>query len=244
MKSDYKIYSLLILILAISASIGVYLPQGEIIPVQELPTSKINLAIINFFIMAIIYGGLGLIGISLTKKIGFADIWDTDISIKKKIIQPFFIGIGLGVFFILLDLMLSNFHTLVALPHPPFPLSLFASITAGIGEEIIARLFFISLWVWLFSYILFKRKYLKQTFWIVSVFSAILFTVMHIPSIFAVYNLESFSDIPQIILLELFILNGSLSLFAAYNFKRYGILTAIGIHFWVDIIWHVIYGAF
>ncbi len=76
-----------------------------------------------------------------------------------------------------------------------------------------------------------------------SIFSAILFTVMHIPSIFAVYNIESVKDMPQILLVELFLLNGTLSLFAAYNFKKYGILTAIGIHFWADVVWHVVYGA-
>ncbi|MBD3270664.1 CPBP family intramembrane metalloprotease [Candidatus Peregrinibacteria bacterium] len=241
-KSSYKIYWSLILVLAISASISVYLPQGDILPMQELPTSKLNLAIINFFIMITIYGGLGFIGLKLSKKIGFADIWDKNIALKKKIIQPLFIGIGLGAFFIILDLILSNFHSLGALPHPPFPLSLFASITAGIGEEIIARLFFISFWVWLFSHIFFKKKYVKQTFWIVTIFSAILFTVMHIPSIFAVFNLESISDMPRILLIELFLLNGTLSIFAAYSFKKYGILTAIGIHFWADVVWHVIYG--
>ncbi|MFW5701260.1 MAG: hypothetical protein ACOCWM_06170 [Cyclobacteriaceae bacterium] len=166
MKSNHRIFSFLILIIALSASISVYLPQGNVIIDQELPTSKINLAIINFFIMTIIYGGLGFVGMKLSNKIGFADIWNENIPLKKKIIQPLFIGIGLGIFFIMLDLVFSSFHSLGALPHPPFPLSLFASITAGIGEEIIVRLFFISFWVWLFSYIFFKKKYLKQTFWI------------------------------------------------------------------------------
>jgi len=41
---------------------------------------------------------------------------------------------------------------------------------------------------------------------------------------------------------EIFLLNGVLSLFAAHYFRQYGFLAAVGIHFWTDIIWHVIWG--
>jgi len=44
-------------------------------------------------------------------------------------------------------MILSRYHSLGNIPHPPFPTSLVASAIAGIGEEIIFRLFFISFWV-------------------------------------------------------------------------------------------------
>jgi hypothetical protein len=38
------------------------------------------------------------------------------------------------------------------------------------------------------------------------------------------------------------LLNWVISIFAAYYFRKYGFLAAVGIHFWTDIIWHVIWG--
>ena len=53
---------------------------------------------------------------------------------------------------------------------------------------------------------------------------------------------NSINEIPILIILQIILLNGILSLFAAKYFREYGFLAAVGIHFWVDIVWHVIYG--
>jgi hypothetical protein len=55
-------------------------------------------------------------------------------------------------------------------------------------------------------------------------------------------NISTVLNIPLPIVLELLLMNGSLSLIAAYYFRKYGLLAAIGVHFWVDIIWHVLWG--
>jgi len=39
-----------------------------------------------------------------------------------------------------------------------------------------------------------------------------------------------------------FLLNGLMSIFAAYYFRKYGFLAPVGIHFWADIVWHVLWG--
>jgi len=79
------------------------------------------------------------------------------------------IGITIGIFFIFADVTLSQFHTLGPLPHPPFPTSLVASVVAGIGEELIFRLFFIYFWVWLISYVILKKRWQNQIFWIIAI---------------------------------------------------------------------------
>jgi len=58
------------------------------------------------------------------------------------------------------------------------------------------------------------------------------------------YDIDSFSEIPPAVVTEIILLNGSLSLFAAYYFRKYGFLAPVGIHFWTDVVWHVIWGAF
>jgi len=73
-------------------------------------------------------------------------------------------------------------------------------------------------------------------------FSAFLFALAHLPSIIALYGLNTVSEIPAALILEIIILNGLLLVFAAYYFRKYGLLAAVGIHFWADIVWHVLWG--
>lgn len=240
-----KVYIGLIITLAILAALNVFLPQGSFLPTlpeQELPAPKPVLALANACMMLILYGGLGFLGLKLSQRLGFANIWDSKVSNRQRFLIPVFIGIGLGVFLILADAILSKFHPLGPLPHPPFPTSLVASATAGIGEELIFRLFFISFWVWLISYVILKRKWQNQIFWIVAILSALAFAFGHIPSIMAIFDLKAVNEIPLALMTEIVLLNGVFSLFAAYYFRKFGFLAPVGIHFWTDVIWHVVWG--
>jgi len=237
-----KIYIGLIIALAILAAINIFLPQGAFLPTQTLPASKPVLALANAAVMLILYGGLGFIGLKLSQKIGFADIWDIKVSHKQRFLIPALMGGGIGIFFILVDVILNKFHTLGPIPHPPFPSSILASATAGIGEEVIFRLFFISFWVWLISYVILKKRWQNQIFWIVTLFSALAFALGHFPSVMILFGLNTIQEIPFVLISEIILLNGLISFFAAYYFRKYGFLAAVGIHFWTDIIWHVIWG--
>ncbi len=237
-----KIYIGLIITLAILAAINIFLPQGAFLPTQKLPASKPVLTLANVAIMLILYGGLGFIGLKLSQKIGFADIWDLKVSNKQRFLIPALVGGGIGIFFILADVIFSKFHTLGPIPHPPFPTSLVASVTAGIGEEVIFRLFFISFWVWLISYVILKKRWQNQVFWVVSTLSALAFALGHFPSVMIIFDLNTIQEIPFALISEIILLNGVISIFVAYYFRKYGFLTAVGIHFWADIIWHVVWG--
>jgi len=237
-----RIYLLLIIILAILSALNVFLPQGDFLAGQEIAVSKTVLALGTAAIMLFLYGGLGYLGLKLSKKIAFADLWDSKVSNKERFLIPALTGIFLGIIFIVLDLILSQFHTLGSIPHPPFPTSIIASATAAIGEEIIYRLFFISFWVWLISHLILKSRWKNIIFWLITFCSAILFASAHFPSIIALYGLNTISEIPFALIIELIILNGLLSIFTAYFFRKYGFLAAVGVHFWADIVWHVIWG--
>ncbi len=237
-----KIYIGLIVTLAILAAINVFLLQGAFLPTQTLPASKPVLALVNAAVMLILYGGLGFIGLKLSQNIGFADIWDIKVSNKQRFLIPALVGGGMGIFFILVDVIFCKFHTLGPIPHPPFPSSFVASATAGIGEEVIFRLFFISFWVWFVSYIILKNRWQNKVFWVVTLFSALAFALGHFPSVMILFGLNTIQEIPFALISEIILLNGVISFFAAYYFKKYGFLAAVGIHFWTDIIWHVIWG--
>ncbi|MDD5047269.1 MAG: CPBP family glutamic-type intramembrane protease, partial [Bacteroidales bacterium] len=87
-----------------------------------------------------------------------------------------------------------------------------------------------------------KKRWQNQIFWLVAVFSALAFAFGHIPSVMILFGLNNFNDIPLALMSEIILLNGVLSLFAAYYFRKFGFLAAVGIHFWTDVIWHVIWG--
>jgi membrane protease YdiL (CAAX protease family) len=239
-----RLYFLLIAALTVAAAINVFLPQGLLLADVQLPASRSVMALTTAAIYLVVYGGLGFIGLKLARKLGFADLWDPAVSWRQRFLIPALVGVGLGVFFILVDQTLAPWHELGPLPHPPFPTSIVASIAAGIGEEIIFRLFFITFWVWLVSRLLLKGRWQTQIFWIVAFFSALAFAFGHLPSVMFLLGVESIQAIPPFLMVEIVILNGTLSLFAAHYFKLYGFLAAVGIHFWADVIWHVIWGLF
>ena len=233
---------MLILILAVAAAISVFLPTFPGLLTPELPAPKLVLALANAGIMLFLYGGLGFLGLKLSQRLGFPDLWDQKIPSKQRFLIPALIGAGLGVFLIIADTIFSRFHTLGPLPHPLFPASIIASLSAGIGEELLFRLFFIPFWVWLISYIILKKRGQNQIFWIVAFLSALAFAFGHLPAVMILYNLKTVSEIPPALMAEIILLNGVVSLFAAYYFRKFGFLAPVGIHFWTDVIWHVIWG--
>ena len=246
-SKSFKAYSFLILILAISAAVVSVMPMGMEIQGMEnmqLPAPPLVIALANFFIMIIVYGGLGIVGIFLGEKTIIPDLWNDKITNKQRFIIPFIIGSVCGLFMIATDQLFFHFTDLDHIPHPIFPASVFASATAGIGEEIIFRLFFISFWLWLIGKVLFKAKHYQTIYWVLAVFSILLFTGAHLPSVILLYDIKDVSNFPVNLLLEVFIINAIVSFATIWYFKKNGILAAILIHFWADIIWHTAYGFF
>ena len=242
-----RLYIVLITLLAVLAATNLFLPQGDFassMPMQALPAAKEVMALAVAGIMIVLYGGLGWIGLLLARKLGFPDLWEPGVSNRQRFLIPALVGAATGLCFILADSIFSRIGSWGALPHPPFPTSLVASATAGIGEEIIFRLFFIPFWVWLLSSVLLKGRWQSQVFWFVAVWAALAFAAGHLPALMFLLGLQQVSEIPLLLLGEILLLNGLLSLLAAFYFRQYGFLAAVGLHFWADIVWHVIWGLF
>ncbi len=208
---------------------------------QPLPAPLPVIALASFAGVMLIYGGLGYLGMLLSRRIGFADVWDPRVSNLSRFGRPALGGALLGVLFIVIDRLLSPLSAFGPLPHPPFPGSLIASLSASIGEETIFRLFFISFWVWLIRKLT-RQRGQKVIVWIVAVYSGLVFAASHLPSLMVLTGTANLAALPPPVLAEVFVLNGALSLAAAFVFWRYGILAAMGLHFWTDVVWHVVYG--
>jgi hypothetical protein len=110
--NSIKVYIGLIIILSISAFVYVLLPMGEFMSGQEFPAPKSIIALINALVMLLVYGGLGLLGLHLATKNGFTAVWNEKIKEKRTIFKLSLVGIGIGLFFIIIDIVVNKIFLL------------------------------------------------------------------------------------------------------------------------------------
>lgn len=240
-----RLFAVLVLVLAALAAAGVFLPRGEVagVPAPELPAEPWVVALVAGLASLVVYGGLGWVGLRLARRLGWPELLDGDVPARARWGLPLVTGAAVGLAFIAVELVAVRLHDLGPLPHPPFPTSLVASLAAAIGEETVFRLFFVSFWVWLVAEKALGGRGKEVIFWSVVAVSAVAFTASHLPSVLFLYGAAGPTALPPVLLAELLVLNGSLSVVAAWHLRRHGFLAAVGVHLWADVVWHVVYGA-
>jgi hypothetical protein len=242
-----RIYVILVAIYALMALLNLFLPQGSYgapVTAEQMPASPLIIALANAGIVLVLYGGLGALGLFFSRKLSLPEILDSAVSNRQRFFIPALVGLGSGIFFVLMDLWFSPVNGIGRLPHPPFPTAIVASISAGIGEEIMFRLFFISFWTWLVSRVILRARWQTPVYAVFSFLSAIAFSMAHLPAVMFLQGWSELGQMPGMLLAEILLLNGVLSLLAAYFFRKYGFLAPVGTHFWNDIVWHALWGLF
>ncbi len=122
--------------------------------------------------------------------------------------------------------------TLPAVLHPPgFAAALGASIAAAFGEEILCRLFLLSLVLRVLP-----REW-KAAGWMANVASAIAFGVLHVPGMVAMFG--GLGEVPRLAWAWVIGLNAMVGVVFGWMFVRRGVLAAIGAHWCCDLVWHV-----
>lgn len=239
------VYWILIFICAVAAGITVLspLPASMVnMPSTDIPTPLLMAA--NFGLIMVVYGLLGLLGLYLAKKNSWPGVYKEGAGRKDLFYRPLFWGVISGSVIIAGSNIFGSFHNLGKLPHPPFPYSISASFAAGIGEELIMRLVLMSFWAWLLNAIFRKFDRKDVTDWIAVVIAALIFGAGHLAGPLYLAGSGSLSQVPMIFIMEMLVLNGFIGIVAGREMIKYGFVAAVGIHFWTDIVWHVVYGAF
>jgi hypothetical protein len=245
-KISNRIFMLLIAIYVVVSFLSVFVPpekMGVSVPLPPMPAPLPVVALASAGIALVFYGGLGTLGLLLSRKLGLPEIWDASVSNRKRFLIPGLVGLGSAIVIIIGDQLFAPINGIGHFPHPPFPISVLATIAAGIGEEIMFRLFFICFWTWLVSRVILRGRWQEQIFGVFSFMAAIAFGMAHLPSIMFLNGWTSMEQVPSMLVVEMVLLNGVLGLLAAYYFRKAGFLAAVGIHFWADIFWHVLWGA-
>jgi hypothetical protein len=246
-KISLRIFIGLIVLYVLLAGLSIFLPQanyGAGVPTAQMPASPLILALANAGLVLVIYGGLGYLGFRMARTLGLPEIWDASVSNFGRFLLPALIGLALGLVLVVVDLLFSPVNGIGRLPHPPFPTSIVASLSAGIGEEVMFRLFFISFWTWLVSRVLLRGRWQNPLYWFISLLAALAFALAHLPAVMFLYGWTTFGQVPAMLMVEIILLNGLIGMLAAWAMKKYGFLAPVGVHFWTDMVWHALWGLF
>jgi hypothetical protein len=205
-----------------------------------------QMALGNGGIILVLYTSLGLLGLVMARRIGWPGVYRAGASGQDLFARPLVYGAVVGLSLVIADLLIQRFTSFEGFAHPAFPASILASLTAGIGEEIMFRLFVMSLWAvllsWLSPRLLPGRQTGEAIFWVANLVSALAFAAGHLGTAMVLAGVSTPAALPPAMLAELLALNGLLGLVAGWVFRRDGLLAAVGVHFWADIIWHVLFG--
>ncbi len=116
--------------------------------------------------------------------------------------------------------------------------SFLASFYGGINEEILLRLFFMSLLAWLGHFIA-KTADGKPTLavlWIANILAALLFGLGHLP------GTASLAALTPLVVTRGLLLNALVGILCGYLYVKRGLESAMVAHFSADIVLHVIFG--
>ncbi len=199
----------------------------------------------NAAIVLVVYGLLGLAGYWFATRVGMPGMFREGAGWRAWAGIPLVIGLIGGIVLIVGDRIFAGLGGYGGFPHPAFPFSLIASATAAIGEEILLRGFVMGLWAFLLNLILRRWKGnsghtgTTTALWIANVIAALAFGAAHLPTVMLLYGVSSIAELSPWVLAEVFVLNGVIGLIAGQQNMRTGLVAAMGVHFWTDIVWHV-----
>jgi len=223
-----------------------FLPPEQLrAPMQTAPatvttTPRWRTGLVQGGMVFIMFAPLGLAGYWFARQLGFPPIYRESAGWRRWFLWPMLLGLGVGVLLIVIDRLFVAWGAPM-IPHPPFPFSLIASVSAAIGEEIIFRSFLMGLCAFLLNLLLKRRQATQAALWGGNIIAALLFGAGHLPAALMFLGVSSPLEIPPLILAEVFLIGGLVSLVAGERYIRDGLVAAIGVHFWTDIVWHVIY---
>ena len=217
------------------------IPENSQIPIYMLIVGQI---IQNALIFAIAI----LVGLKLAKKVGLGlpilEGWLEGRKIKNdlKSILGISIGLGLlaGVLIVGLDYLFSlmgvTINVAQASINPPVWQGFLASFYGGINEEIMLRLFLMTLLVWVF-YKIKKTKEgnpTKLSIWLGIVLAAVIFGAGHLPA------LMSITTLTPLLIIRTIALNALGGIIFGWLYWKKGLESAMISHFSADIVLHVI----
>jgi membrane protease YdiL (CAAX protease family) len=250
MKTSWKLFIILLIasIFGIITIIPYSLTLQGGLP-QNLPLPLYVILAINIIENTIIFAVAIFIGLNLAKKVGLGlpiiEGYLEGREAKSYLKSILGISIGLGILAGALIIGLDYLFSLVGITAnvaqavsitPPVWQGFLASFYGGINEEILLRLFLMTLIVWIFFKIK-KTEEGKPTnfgIWLAIIIAAVIFGAGHLPAVLAIT-----APTPQLIA-RIIILNAIGGIIFGWLYWKKGLESAMIAHFSADIILHVV----
>lgn len=213
------------------------------IPIPDMEVSNTVLGLANAGIVLVLYGSLGLAGYWFARKLELPGIFSEDGNWHRWFFIPFLLGLICGVFFVVGDLLFASINGLGRFPHPSFPTSILASISAGIGEEIAFRGFVFGLWGIILNWLLKHFNGHNIALRVANIIAALAFAAGHLGTAIILTDASSLAELNPFLVAEIFILNGLVGIVACERYMKDGLIAASGVHFWTDVVFHVVWGS-
>jgi len=249
MGTDRKLF-LILLIACIFGTIAV-LPytltlQGELL--QDLPVPLYVLLTAQLIQSVVLFCVAIFAGLHLARKIGLGlpilEGWLEGREVKSYLRSILGISMGLGILagilIIGLDLLFSfagvSINLTQASVNPPAWQGFLASFYGGINEEVLLRLFVMTLIAWVIFRIR-KTEEGKPTntgMWLAIIIAAVIFGIGHLPAVMAITTLT------PLVIVRTIILNAVGGIIFGWLYWKKGLESAIISHFSADIVLHVI----
>jgi hypothetical protein len=214
------------------------------VPMPDLGVSNAVIGLANAGIVLVAYGLLGFVGYWFACKLGLPGIFSEDGNWRRWFFVPLLLGLVCGVILIIGDVLFAPINNFGHLVHPTFPVSILASISAGIGEEIAFRGFVLGLWGFVLNWLFKRFNGRTLALWIANGIAALAFGAGHLGTILFLTGASSLAELDPVLLIEVFLLNGIIGLIAGERYMKDGLVAASGVHFWADVVFHVIWGLF
>ena len=212
------------------------------VPMPDMGVSNVVLGLANAGIILVLYGLLGLAGYWSARKLELPGIFSEDGNWQRWLITPLLLGMACGVALVVGDYFFASINGLGRFPHPAFPASILASLSAGIGEEIAFRGCVFGLWGLILSWLFKRFNGRTAALWIANIIAALAFAAGHLATALILTGASSVAELNPVLLAEIFLLNGLVGLVAGERYMKDGLVAASGVHFWTDVVFHVIWG--
>jgi hypothetical protein len=218
----------------VAASAGVPMPE------MGVPDSVLGLA--NAGIAFVPYAILGLLGYWFARKLELPGIFSEDGNWGRWFLIPLVLGLICGIFVVIIDIVFTPINGFGRLAHPTFPVSIFAALNAGIGEEIAFRSFVFGLWALILNWLLKRLNGRTAALSIANIIAALAFGAGHFGTVMFLTGATNPAQLSPFLWIEIFLLNGVIGLVAGQSYMKDGLVAAAGVHFWADVVFHVLWG--
>jgi hypothetical protein len=251
---SWKVF-LFLMALLVPATYAV-LPYALTLHAATLEAADVPRLLLGSLVDVLIYAVLAGIGLFLAGRIGLGlplvegwlkkePIWNRFRSVLVSsvivgiVVSLLILGLAWLVFKPLMQAELANLG--ITLPEeiqPPAWQGFLASFYGGITEEVLLRLFLLTLFAWLGSLVSRDRegRPAPVVFWIANILAAVAFGLGHLPATVAIGL-----PLTALVITRALVLNGLGGLVFGWLYWKQGLESAILAHFSADIVLHVLF---